>query len=216
MQFNDVVRTTGTVRYYKPDPIPVELIARVLDTARWAPSGGNRQPLRFIVVRDAHRKQQLQDLYLPIWAQYVAGVRQGAVRVGARPGLVDHADHFAHHLAQIPVLLLVLARLADVHPTDRELGRLSVVGGASIYPAVQNLLLAARNLGLGSALTTLHAAVEPQLKPLFGIPDDLSVVAMVTLGWPAHDFPRKLTRRPLSEMVFAESYGATMEGIPSS
>jgi len=213
MQFDDVVRTTATVRYYKPDPIPVALLGRVLDAARWAPSGGNRQPLRFIVVRDAEKKQRLQDLYLPIWEQYIAGVRQGAVRVGARPGIVDHADHFAHHLAQIPVLLLVLARLADVHPTDHQLGRLSVVGGASIYPAVQNVLLAARNLGLGSALTTLHAAVEPQLKPLFGIPEDISVVAMVTLGWPAQEFPRQLTRRPLSERVFADTYGATLEGL---
>ncbi len=138
-------------------------------------------------------------LVLPLW--------------GAIETIVDHADHFAHHLAQIPVLLLVLARLADVHPTDHQLGRLSVVGGASIYPAVQNVLLAARNLGLGSALTTLHAAVEPQLKPLFGIPEDISVVAMVTLGWPAQEFPRQLTRRPLSERVFADTYGATLEGL---
>jgi len=213
MQFDDVVRTTATVRYYKPDPIPVELLARVLDAARWAPSGGNRQPLRFIAVRDAAKKQRLQDLYLPIWEQYIAGIRQGSVRVGAKPGIVDHADHFARHMAQIPVLLLVLARLADVHPTDHQLGRLSVVGGASIYPAVQNVLLAARNLGLGTALTTLHAAVEPELKPLFGIPEDFSVVAMVTLGWPAQDFPHKLTRRPLSEMVFADTYGAALEGL---
>lgn len=213
MQFNDVVRSTATVRYYKPDPIPVELLGQVLDAARWAPSGGNRQPLRLIVVRDAQKKQQLQDLYVPIWDNYVAGIRQGSVRVGARPGIIDHADHFAHHMAEIPVLLLVCARLADVHPTDHQLGRLSVVGGASIYPAVQNMLLAARNVGLGSALTTLHAAVEPQLKPMFGIPDDISVVAMVTLGWPAQAFPNQLTRRPLGEMVFADTYGEPLAGL---
>ncbi len=213
MQFIDVVRSTATVRYYKPDPVPVELIGRVLDAARWAPSGGNRQPLRFIVVRDAAKKQQLQEHYLPIWEQYTAGIRQGSVRVGAKPGIVEHADHFARHMAQIPVLLLVLARLADVHPTDRQLDRLSVVGGASIYPAVQNVLLAARNLGLGTALTTLHAAVEPQLKPLFDIPEDISIVAMVTLGWPAQEFPAKLTRRPLSEMVFADSYGQALPDL---
>lgn len=213
MQFNDVVRSTATVRYYKPDPVPVELLGQVLDAARWAPSGGNRQPLRLIVVRDAQKKRQLQDLYVPIWDNYVAGIRQGSVRVGARPGIIDHADHFAHHMAEIPVLLLVCARLADVHPTDHQLGRLSVVGGASIYPAVQNVLLAARNVGLGSALTTLHAAVEPQLKPMFGIPDDISVVAMVTLGWPAQAFPSQLTRRPLGEMVFADTYGEPLAGL---
>ena len=92
MEFADVVRTTPTCRYYRPDPVPSTVIGKVLDAARWAPSGGNRQPLRFIVVRDRALKQKLQDLYLPIWDRYVAGIRQGSVRVGAKPGLVDHAD----------------------------------------------------------------------------------------------------------------------------
>lgn len=210
MEFNDVVRTTSTCRYYRPDPLADDLILRVLDAARWAPSGGNRQPLRFIVVRDASLKQALQDLYLPMWERYVAGIRAGSVRVGAKPGLVDHADHFARHMAEIPVLLLVLARLADVHPTDRELGRLSIVGGASVYPAVQNVLLAARNEGLGSALTTLHCAEEPALKQLFGIPEDISVAAMVSLGWPARAFPAQLTRRPLEEIVYRDRYGESL------
>ncbi len=212
MQFFDLVRATATVRYYKPDPVDPALLARVLDAARWAPSGGNRQPLRVIVVRDAEKKSALQALYLPLWERYLTGVRAGGVRVGAGSKLIADADHFAHHLAEIPVHLLVLARLADVHPTDRELGRLSVVGGASIYPAVQNMLLAARCLGLGSALTTLHAAVEPQLKPLFGIPDELSVVGMVTLGWPARPFPRRLARRPLAELAFGDTYGVPLAG----
>jgi nitroreductase len=207
MDFNELVRSTGTCRYYKPDPVPTEILSQVLDAARWAPSGGNRQPLRFIVVRDQAKKQALQDLYLPIWDGYIAGIRQGSVRLGAKPGLVDHADHFARHMVDIPVLLLVLARLADVHPTDHQLGRLSIVGGASVYPAVQNILLAARDAGLGTALTTLHCAVEPTLKPLFGIPDDISVAAMVSIGWPAQPFPTKLTRRPLTEMVYADRYG---------
>jgi nitroreductase len=210
MDFNEVVRSTGTCRYYKPDPVPTGVLERVLDAARWAPSGGNRQPLRFIVVREPAKKQALQDLYLPIWDNYIAGIRQGSVRVGAQHGIVDHADHFARHMADIPVLLLVLARLADVHPTDNQLGRLSIVGGASVYPAVQNILLAARDAGLGTALTTLHCAVEPALKPLFAIPEDISVAAMVSMGWPAEGFPTKLTRRPLTEMVFADSYGVPL------
>jgi len=210
MDFKELVRSTGTCRYYKPEPVPTEVLAQVLDAARWAPSGGNRQPLRFIVVRDQAKKQALQDLYLPIWDNYIAGIRQGSVRLGAKPGLVDHADHFARHMAEIPVLLLVLARLADVHPTDHQLGRLSIVGGASVYPAVQNILLSARDAGLGTALTTLHCAVEPELKPLFGIPEDISVAAMVSMGWPAQAFPSKLTRRPLDEIVFADSYGVPL------
>ncbi|TDJ64922.1 MAG: nitroreductase family protein, partial [Proteobacteria bacterium] len=116
------------------------------------------------------------------------------------------ADHFAQHMDEIPILLVVCARLADVHPTDTALDRLSIVGGASIYPAVQNVLLAARNEGLGTALTTLLCGVEPQVKALLGIPDDISTAAMVTMGWPAKPFPEKLSRRRLSQFAFTDRY----------
>ncbi len=104
-------------------------------------------------------------------------------------------------------MLVVCARLADVHPTDTELGRLSIVGGASVYPAIENILLAAREAGLGTALTTLLCAVEAEVKVLLRVPDDISTAAMVTIGWPAKPFPRKLTRRPLSEFAFTDRYG---------
>jgi len=218
MQLSDLIRSTHTCRYYKPDPLPPALIARVVDAARWAPSGGNRQPLSVVVVRDHAKKIALRDLYLPVWNTYVEGLRAGSVRLGAqslalnspnqsersgaRSSVIDSANHFAQHMAEIPVLLLVCARLADVHPTDNQLGRLSIVGGASVYPAVQNMLLTARNEGLGSALTTLHCALEPQIKSLFNIPEAVSLAAVVMLGWPVQPFPSKLTRRPLGEMMF--------------
>ena len=202
MQLSDLICSTHTCRYYKPDPLPPALIARVVDAARWAPSGGNRQPLSVVVVRDHAQKVALRDLYLPIWNTYVEGLRSGSVRLGARSSTIDSANYFAQHMAEIPVLLLVCARLADVHPTDNQLGRLSIVGGASVYPAVQNMLLTARNEGLGSALTTLHCALEPQIKPLFNIPEAVSLAAVVMLGWPVQPFPSKLTRRPLGEMMF--------------
>lgn len=206
MELNELMRTNGTCRYYKLDAVSNEVLARVLDAARWAPSGGNRQPLRFIAVRDREKKRRLKALYLPIWHDYVKDIDAGKNRVQARPKLLVDADHFAQHMEEIPILLVVCARLADVHPTDTALDRLSIVGGASIYPAVQNVLLAARNEGLGTALTTLLCGVEPQVKALLGIPDDISTAAMVTMGWPAKPFPEKLSRRRLSQFAFTDRY----------
>jgi nitroreductase len=206
MDLNEIMRTNGTCRFYKPDPVSDADLAQVLDAARWGPSGGNRQPLRFIAVRDQNKKRALKDLYLPIWNSYLEGVNSGDNRVGGRPKVIDAADYFANHLDEIPILMVVCARLADVHPTDVELDRLSIVGGASIYPAVQNVLLAARECGMGTALTTLLCVVEPQVKELLGIPEDVSTAAMVAMGWPVNPFPKKLTRRPLAEFAFTDHY----------
>ena len=206
MELNEIMRTNGTCRFYKSDPVSDEVLTQVLDAARWGPSGGNRQPLRFISVRDQKKKKALKDLYLPIWNSYLEGVNSGENKVGGRPKIIEDADYFANHLDEVPILLVVCARLADVHPTDIDLDRLTIVGGASIYPAVQNVLLAARECGLGTALTTLLCVVEPKVKELLGIPEDVSTAAMVTMGWPANPFPKKLTRRPLAEFAFTDHY----------
>ena len=211
MNFQDVIESTGTCRFYRPDPIPDDVMRRVLDATRFAPSGGNRQPVRFIVVRDAAKRQRLQELYLPIWKAYVARLAPDGIAASARPKLLGRADHFAEHLAEIPALIVVCASLADVLPTDSQLGRLSIVGGASVYPAVQNLLLKARDEGLGTALTTLLCYVELQVKELLHIPDGIATAAMVALGFPAQAFPRRLQRRPLSEVAFANEYGRTLD-----
>lgn len=215
MNLLDVMRTNGTCRYYKPDPVSDAVLAQVLDAARWGPTGGNRQPVSFIAVRDRRKKETLRDLYLPIWKTYFEGYRAGSVRIGAKSGLLENADYFAHHMADIPVMLVVCMRLADIHPTDHQLGRLSIVGGASVYPAVQNVLLAAREAGLGTALTTLLCAEEPKVKALLKIPDDISTAAMVTVGWPVKSFPKRLTRRPLGEMAFVDEYGVVLPGAPT-
>ncbi len=208
MDLAQVMQTNGTCRYYTAEPVSDEVLVGVLDAVRWAPSGGNRQPLSLVVVRDSATKRALQELYLPFWDAYLSGVKDGTVRLGIRDQrMLDAADHFAHHLFEMPVMVVVCARLADVHPTDTELGRLSIVGGASIYPAVQNMLLAARAAGLGTALTTLLCGVEPQVKALLDIPEEVSTAAMVTLGWPAKPFPSKLHRRPLSEIAWSEKFG---------
>jgi len=189
-----------------------DAVARVLEAARWAPSGGNRQPVRIVVVRDAASRARLRDLYLPRWEAYSAPYQEGLKKSGAAlPRVLAGADHFARHLAEVPVLLVVCFRVADVLPTDAGLGRVSVVGGASIYPAVQNVLLKARDEGLGAALTTLLCADEPAVKALLAIPEEFGTAALLGLGWPGRPFPRRLSRRPLSEIAFGERFGAPLE-----
>jgi nitroreductase len=209
MELQEVVRTAGSCRFFLPDPVPDEVLAKLLDAARFAPQGGNRQPVRWIVVRDQSAKKQLRDWYLEPWKKYMRATETGEVRVEGETArrMVQNSDHMAQHLHEVPVLLLPCAVLADITSTDSKLDRVGVVGGASIYPAVQNLLLSARELGLGAALTTLLCAYEPQVKELLGIPDGVAVAGVIALGWPARPLHKKLTRRPLSEVVFAERYG---------
>lgn len=212
MDLREVIESNNTCRYYRPEPVPVPVLRRALDAARAAPSGGNRQPVRFVVVTEPALKSKLGALYLPHWQTYIAAMTKGAVRVDALPRLVQDADHFARHLADVPALVVVCARLADCHATDTNLGRLSVVGGASIYPAVQNFLLACRAEGLGTALTTLLCAEEPAVKALLGIPEDISTAATLAVGYPVKPFPTRLRRRPLEESAFANRYGEPLPG----
>lgn len=208
MNFRETIETTGTCRYYLSDPVSDDVLRRVIDAARYAPTGGNRQGVRFLVVRDAAKRRALRDLYLPLWEQY-------ASRAVAKPGaplpkLLQDADHMARHLDEVPVHVVVCAQTADLMATDRHLERVSVVAGASIYPSVQNLLLAARTEGLGTALTTLLCAVEPKVKELLAIPDNVATAALIPLGYPAKAFPKKLSRRPVEEIAFADTYGAPL------
>lgn len=204
MDFRAVIETTGTCRFYRPDPIPDDVLTRVLDGARYAPTGGNRQGVRFLVVRDAAKRKQLKDWYLPLWDQYSS---RAVARPGApKPKMLENADHFARQLDQVPVLIIVCAQLADLLATDRHLDRLSIVGGASVYPSVQNLLLAARAEGLGTTLTTLLCALEAQVKDFFAIPDGIATAALVAMGYPEKGFPKKLARRPVSEIAFGDTW----------
>lgn len=202
----EAMESLGTCRFYKKDPIPDTVLFEALSAARFAPQGGNRQPVRFVVVRDRETKLALKALYLPHWDAYYQGFEEGELKV-ARPQQMVNADHMARTMEDIPVLVVVCAEIEGLHPTDLELGRLSIVGGGSVYPAVQNLMLACRQLGLGTALTTLLCHSEPEVKALLGIPDGFLTAAMVTVGYPERPFPRKLARRPVSEVCFSEKFG---------
>jgi nitroreductase len=121
--------------------------------------------------------------------------------------MVQRANEYAEALAEVPVHLLVAVRLADLAVTDAELPRQSIVGGASIYPFVQNLLLALRNEGLGAAMTTLLVPAEAQVRELLRIPEDFALAAHIGVGHRADPWPRRLARSPVAEFAFAERWG---------
>lgn len=215
MTIDELLRSTPTCRYYTDEPVADEVLHRVLDAARFAPQGGNRQPVRFIVVTDPSTKETLRDWYLEPWNAYMAGFESGTVTVEgkrARQSVLD-ADHMARHLADIPVLIVVCAMLDALHATDAELDRVGIVAGASVYPAVQNLLLAARAEGLGAALTTLLSAFELRIRALLAIPDGVAVAAVVALGHPERPLPNRLSRRPLAEIAYGERWGEELTAI---
>src|SRR6202011_3861083 len=176
---------------------------RALEAARFAPSGGNRQGWRVIVVQDAATRLALRDLYLPPWRAYMRmtgaalALEEPERFEPARVRMIRRADEYANGLEQVPVHLVVGVRLADLAVTDAELQRQSIVGGASVYPFVQNLLLALRGEGLGAAMTTLLVPAEEEVKALLSIPEDIAIAAHIGVGFRDGDWPRSLARRPV-------------------
>lgn len=197
--------TTRSIRRISDKSIPDDVLQRVLQAAIWAPSGGNRQPWRIIAVRDRDTKQKLSDIYVDEWAKYVdfnMKKLEGApaeIIVGASKGLAV-GTRLAETLADVPVVAMFVHDPAALYVTDEGFGRSPVVGGASLYPAVQNLLLAARAEGLGGVLTTLISSREPDVRAVLGFPDTWGVYAMVPLGYPRGNHG-PLTRAPFEEMV---------------
>ena len=203
-----VMRVAGQVRAFRPDPVPDSTIARALEHARFAPSGGNRQGWHVIVVKDGERRRALRDLHL---AQHHAYVASSAHRGAAR------GDSFAERLDEIPVHLLVLVDLRALALLDESLPRPSIVGGASIYPFVQNLLLGLRNEGLGGAITTLVVGAEPEVKAMFEIPEDFAVAALVLCGWPRDRLPTRLARNSVASFATTDSFaGPAFDQVAAS
>jgi nitroreductase len=210
MDLIETLRTTGAVREFRPEPVADDVVARILETARFAPSGGNRQAWHVVVVKDPRVRRGLRDLYLPGWYEYLAMRSHGLVpwapvtdadaEARARDDVAAIASDaakgsggFAEHLDAVPVLLVVLADLRALAAADRDLPRYTFVGGASIYPFVWNVLLAARAEGLGGVITTMPLRREREVKELLGAPDHLAVATVVALGYPVRQ-PTRLTR----------------------
>ena len=213
MDLYEAMRCAPTSRRFTEDPVPREALTRALDAARFAPSGGNRQGWRVIVVEDERRRVALRDLYLPSWRAYLE--QTGGAQMladpdsfdAARVRMVRRADEYAAHLDRVPVHLVVGVRLEDLAVTDAALPRQSIVGGASVYPFVQNLLLALRAEGLGAAMTTLLVPAEADVKRLLDIPDEIALAAHIGVGYRADPWPTRLARKPVEEFAFAERYG---------
>ena len=213
MELYEAMRCAPTSRRFKADPVPRDVLVRALENARFAPSGGNRQGWRVVVVEDPGRRAALRDLYLPHWRAYTE--LTGAAQMLADPEgfdakrvrMVQRADAYANGLAEVPVHIVVGVRLEDLAVTDAGLPRQSIVGGASVYPFVQNLLLALRAEGLGAAMTTLLVPAEAEVRPLLGIPEDVALAAHIGVGYRADPWPGRLSRRPVQEFAFSERYG---------
>jgi nitroreductase len=221
MDLSEAMRSQHACRYYKPDPVPDEVFHAAIDDARFGPQGGNRQPVRFLIVRDPDKRAQLAEWYRIPWKQYIAAMREGQASVAASDGTekstaaggmtklekaMADADAFADALQDHPTIIVACADISLTHPTDTELDRLSIVGGASVYPTVQNLCLALRARGVATTFTTLLVMFEPQVKELLGIPEHLATAAHVVAGYPANPFPRRLTRLPVEELAFVDSF----------
>ena len=217
MDLFEAMRCAPTSRRFTDEPVEPQALQRVLDNARFAPSGGNRQGWRVVVVRDAERRRAFRALYVPSWNAYME--QTGGAQMLRKPDdfdparvrSVQRADQYAQKLDQVPVHLLVAVRLDDLVVTDAELGRQSIVGGASIYPFVQNVLLGLRGEGLGAAMTTLLVPAEAEIKTLLEMPDDVALAAHIGVGHRADEWPKQLARKPVEEFAFAERFGAPLD-----
>lgn len=212
-----LMRTLRAVRRLRPDPIPEPVLARVFEAASWAPSGGNNQPWRMIAVRNAGAKQRLGALYAAQWAPFAVIYRKrfadAPVEAQARQErTIAAGDYLAAHMQEAPVLAVVCFNPALLAITDANQQRPSVVGGGSVYPAVQNLLLACRAEGLGCVLTTLLCQVEPEVKQLLDIPANWGTAAMIPIGYPVGQGHGPISRKPLSELFFNDRWGNPYQG----
>jgi nitroreductase len=203
----EAMRCAPTSRLFTSQPVSDEAIAAALDAARFAPSGGNRQGWRVIVVRDADTRAALARLYLPNWRAYMeqtgaaALLRDPQAAQDPRTRMVRRADEYAEKLADVPVHLVVGVQLSDLAVTDAALSRQSIVGGASIYPFVQNLLLALRAQELGAAMTTLLVPAEAEVRELLQIPEEIALAAHVGVGHRVDPWPGGRGRRPGEEFA---------------
>jgi len=201
MDLERALQTTGAVRDFDPRPVPDEVVFRILDVARYAPSGGNRQAWKVILVKDLALRQRLRDLYLRRWYEYLAITAAGMVPwapVTDRDAEADasrSAGRFAaeaakgpggmaEHLDEVPVLLVLLADLRGLAAVDRDLPRYTLVGGASIYPFAWSILLAAHNAGLGGVMTSMLVSSEDAVLELLGVPEGWAVAGALALGYP--------------------------------
>jgi nitroreductase len=231
MELIDTLRTTGAVREYLDEPVSDDVVYRMLDAARFAPNGGNRQAWRVVVVRDRDLRTKLRDCYVDAWPEYLAQARAGLVpwaplndrdaearaledvpAMAAR--LAGDVDAFANRLDEAPVLLTIFASLGHLAAVDRDADRYTFAGGGSIYPFVWSLLLAARAEGLGGVITTIAVRRESAVRELFDVPDTYALAAVVALGRPRQEI-RRLRRAPVESFATVDRFTGAPLSAPA-
>lgn len=213
MELYEAMSTLRAVRRLKSEPIPARITERILQAAAWAPTGGNVQPWRVVVVRDPSLKQKLGALYAARWKAYTAGHRKLLENAPAEARakterMVAAGDYLAEHFGHTPLVAVFCFNPESMAITDAKQPRVSVVGGASIYTAVENFLLACRAEGLGCVLTTLLCEVEPEVRELLEIPQPWATACAVPVGWPMGQGHGPIARRPVEKLAFADRWGA--------
>ncbi len=214
MELYDVMQTTFAAREFTADPLPDATLFRILDRARFAPSGGNRQGWRVIVVRERATREALAALTAPAAKRYAAQLQAKESPWNTiDPTTVDAATiertpapaRLTEPVLKAPVVLVVCVDLRVVASTDQDLARVGVISGASIYPFAWNILLAARHEGFGGTITTLAVAQEPRIQALLGIPAHVAVSAVMPLGRPVKPLVR-LKRKAVPEFAMLERW----------
>jgi len=214
MDLYDVMRTTFSARDFIDEPVPDAILRRILDNARFAPSGGNRQGWKVIVVRDDDTRDALGPLVEPAFRHYLAQIKAGENPWNAveetKLSAQEIADtkvpqNFVHKLTHAPAVLMVFVDLRVVASMDKNLSRVGVISGASIYPFAWNILLAARNEGYGGVMTTFLAAEEDKLRNLLGVPPHMAFATMIPLGKPVKQLT-KLTRKSVDDFAMLEKW----------
>ncbi len=221
MELYDTMRTTFAARDYTGDAVPDAVLYKILENARFSPSGGNRQGNRVIVVRDLTKRKQIAELVEPAAKHYTAQGKVGegpwnsVIPTKVTPEEIEATPALSRLIepyTTADVVLIVVVDLKVVASTDQHLDRVGVISGASIYPFVWNILMAARHEGFGGTITTLAAAAESEVQALFNIPTEFAVAAVIPLGRPVKQLT-KLKRLPVEEMVTREQFDGEPFGI---
>jgi nitroreductase len=221
MDIYDVMRTTFAAREYTDEPLPDEVLERILDNARFAPSGGNRQGAHVVVIRERATREALAELSLSSARRYTAQAANGESpwnpvhppKVTAEQiAATEVPGRFTEPLLQAAVVLAVFVNLEVVAAVDQNLDRIGVISGASVYPLIWNILLAARNEGFGGCITTSAVSEEPRVRGLLGVPDTYALAAVLPIGKPVKQLT-KLRRESVAELASRERFdGEPFEG----
>jgi len=211
------------MRWLKPDPVPAELIARILEAATRAPNAGNRQHWLFVIVHDAEQRRRIGEIYrrVSLWVleRYKHQSQPDYQPQAQYDRMMKGGVHLYDHMGDAPVLLVPCLRLTPFElpaeiPADVQSAMKAAspwTAGASIYPAVQNIILACRALGLGTVLTTNHTIAEDEIKKVLELPPEVRTFALMPIGYPQPSFG-PVQRRPVSEVAVLDRYGSPFTG----